>query len=277
MKEFKHLPTSELDDQLREELEKEIPDRETVLAVLNELENRDPTNSENRPDGVLQTYEECVSNYPGVRELPEPNGSKKGSPKWIGALVAAAAIVIVLSLVVPQAVGAQNIFEIIGKWTDNLFAFSNTNEPDEPTQPPIEETPTVPEENEGLRQLYDTVKKQGVTEAVVPTWIPEGYELQEIKFYDKAKIPKIYARFVKGEQYIQMSIEIHSLETTNEYTKDDTNVILYESDGVFYYVVPNENTYKAIWTTGKVECVICTNDTEDVLYDILNSIKGRVK
>lgn len=276
MKELEHLSTSELDDILREELDKDRPDREKVLAILSELETRDPTNSANRPDGIIEDYTEVVNNRQCINDSPVLSQNKHKTKKWMSTMVAAAAVAIVLLVIVPQAVGAQNIFEIIGRWTEDIFKFSDADETGEPSQEPNQETFSAQTENEGLRQLYEAVTEQGVTEPVVPTWLPEGYELKELKTFTKSSIPKIHAYFAMDEKYLQISIEIHSSETTNEYPKDDTNVAIYESDGVFYYIAPNEDTWKTVWTNGNVECVIITNDTEDVLYDILNSIQGRM-
>ena len=272
MKEFDHLSPSELDDILREELDKDMPDRETVLAILGELEAHDPTNVANRPNGFIEDYAAVVNNRECINDPPARSQNKQKAKKWIGTMVAAAVLAIVLLVTVPQTVGAQNIFEIIGRWTADLFKLSNSDE-DEREEHNQEEY-TFKTENEGLQQLYNAVTEHGVTEAVIPTWIPEGYELQEIKFFDKAKVPKIYANFAKGEKYIQITLEIHSTEATNKYPKDDVNMTIHESAGVFYYIVPNEDNWKTIWTIGNVECVINTNDTKDALYEILNSIQG---
>ena len=36
----------------------------------------------------------------------------------------------------------------------------------------------------GLQQIYDAVVEMGVTEPVVPMWVPEGYDLVEYKAED---------------------------------------------------------------------------------------------
>ena len=53
-----------------------------------------------------------------------------------------------------------------------MFAFFS---PDEPTQA-IEEY-EFRTEHPGLQEVYDAVAGLGVTEPVVPMWIPEGYTL----------------------------------------------------------------------------------------------------
>lgn len=273
MNEFEKLTTAELDVILREELNKDAPDREKVLALLNELEARDPTNSEKRPDGIIEEYTEVRNNYQFIKESPDCSKTKHKVKRWIGPIAAAAVVAVVLIVIVPQTAGAQNIFEIIGRWTADLFKLSEADKPEES----IQDEYKFETENEGLQQLYDAVTEQGVTEPIVPMWLPDGYELKELKTFTTLKVPKIHAFFAKEEQYLQISIEIHSSEATNKYPKDNTNVPIYESGGVFYYIAPNEDTWKAIWTNGNVECAIITNDTEDVLYDVIKTIQGRIK
>lgn len=273
MNEFEKLTTAELDVILREELNKDAPDREKVLALLSELEARDPTNSENRPDDIIEEYPKILNNHQFIKESPECLKNKHRAKRWIGPIAAAAVVAVVLIVIVPQTAGAQNIFEIIGRWTADLFKLSEADKPEES----IQEEYKFETENEGLQQLYNAVAEQGVTDPIVPTWIPDGYELKELKCFAKAKIPKIHAYFIKGEKYIQISIEIHSSEATNEYPKDDTNVTTYESVGIMYYIAPNEDTWKTIWTNGKSECSIITNETEETLKKIIDSIKGMVE
>ena len=265
--ELEELSTSELDSILRTELDRDTPNRETVLLVLSILEYRDPTNLDNRLDGAKEAWEDafCKPKYP---ESLADKANRK-SRKWFGVIAAAAAVALVLLITVPQTVGADNIFEIIGRWTRELFNFSNgTN--DEPQEEYVFQT-----DHNGLQQIYDAVVEQGVTEPVVPMWIPDGYSLEEFKLFSHAATPKLYARFARDNKYIQLMIEIHKTGASNEYPKDDVNVEIYEHKGTCYYVLPNEDTIKAIWNSGNVECSLVTNDTEEVLYQILNSLQRR--
>lgn len=261
--ELEKLSTLELDTLLREELDSDTPERETVLLVLSILEDRDPTDSDNRPAGAEEAWERLL-NRPRQADSKMPKLGRKPA-KWLGA-VAAAVLVIVLLVTVPQSVGAENIFQIIGRWTRDIFNLSDGSARQ------VQDDYVFQTDHEGLQQLYDAVVAQGITEPVVPMWIPEAYVIQEIKIWSMDDKAKLCAQFTENEKYLQIIIECHSTETTNDYTKDDVIIKELEYANVRYYLMKNEDTYKAIWKVGIIECSLVTNDTENTLIRILKSI-----
>lgn len=265
--ELEKLSTLDLDQILRAELDSDTPERETVLLVLSILEDRDPTNSQKCPEGAEEAWDDFV-NRTGYLKQSVEKPIRKAS-KWFLPVAAAAAIVLILLISVPQAVGAENIFEILGRWTRDLFSFSNEVENQS------NETYIFQTDHEGLQQLYDAVVEQGVTVPVVPTWIPEGYELEELRIVQKPDSAKIYSQFTKNGSNIQIVIDCSNSELTNSYPKNDVDVKIYNAAGTYYYIVSNEDTWKAMWNNADNECSIITNETFDVLYMILNSIQGR--
>lgn len=261
--ELEKLSTLELDTLLREELDSDTPERETVLLVLSILEERDPTDSDNRPAGAEEAWERLL-NRPRQADSKMPKLGIKPA-KWLGA-VAAAVLAVVLLVTVPQSVGAENIFQIIGRWTRDIFNLSDGSARQ------VQDDYVFQTDHEGLQQLYDAVVAQGITEPVVPMWIPEGYELEEIKVFSQRETPKIYAQFVFKQNYVQVFIEPHCLEETNKYSKDKVTVREIEYNNICYYLMQNKDTYKAIWTIGNLECSLVTNDTETIMINMLNSI-----
>ncbi len=263
--ELERLSTQELDKILRLELDNENPKKETVLLLLSILEERDPTTSENRLEGT----EEAFANRQRKAFAAEPvseNKKKWNFTKWIGLVAAVVAIAFVLLVTVPQTVGAESIFDIIGRWTKDLFSFSDGTDT-------ISQEYEFKTDNEGLQQLYDAVVGQGVTDPVVPMWIPEGYVLDELKVVTKAANPKIYARFVKNDQYVQVMIERHSTDESNAYPKDAEDVKILDSNSVQYYLYCNEETWNAAWNNGNAECLVTITDSENVMHKIIKSIQ----
>ena len=183
--ELEKLSTPELDMILRSELDSDTPQRETVLFVLSILEERDSSNPGNRPEGAEEAWERLLSRS----QYSENSKSKccRKLPKYLCAVASAAVVALILSVVVPQTVGAENIFQIFGRWTRDIFNLSDG------TEPPAEDKYVFKTDHEGLQQLYDAVVAQGITEPVVPMWLPEGYELTEFNSFPEFK--KIYARF----------------------------------------------------------------------------------
>lgn len=260
--ELENLSTLELDGILRKELDRDTPDRETVLLALSILEERDPTDSENRPEGAEEAWERLL-NRPKISSKPA-----KKPAKWLAAVAAAAVVALVLLIAIPQSAGAENIFQIIGRWTRDIFNLSDG------TERQIQDDYVFQTDHEGLQQLYDAVVDQGITDPMVPMWIPDEYELVQLDMLSQQDKPKVYACFVSDDKYIQFTFETHGSEESNKYPKDDIVVEEYEHKGICFYVVSNEDTWKAMWYSGVAECAIFTNDTEWTLHQILNSISG---
>lgn len=260
--ELEKLSTLELDTILREELDSDAPERETVLFVLGILEERDPTDSENRLEGAEAAWERLLNRPQQV--LPK---RQRKPAKWIGAV--AAMLTIVLLMTVPQSVGAENIFQIIGRWTRDIFSLSDG------TEKPSQDEYVFQTEHEGLQQLYDAVVALGITDPVVPTWLPENYALSELKTITETN--KIFTIFHYGTKYVQISVGNNGSDGAYKYPKDDDNVENIELMGQKYYIIPNDETWRAVWITDNgVECFIITNDAEEVLKMIIKSIHGRL-
>lgn len=263
-KELELCSSEELDVIVRKELDSDTPDRETVLLALSILEERDPTDSTNRPEDALETWSNAVNRSTHLESQSyKPNRKHR---RWLTA-VAAAVIALILLAVVPQSVGAESIFEIIGRWTRDTFGFSFGIEDQN------QEGYIFKSNHEGLQQIYAAVAAQGVTEPVVPTWIPEGYEMAELKIVSNTTVPKTCALLVTDDKYIQIMIEIHSEEASNKYPKDQMNVETIEYKDICYFIISNGNTYKAMWKNGKAECSVITNESMEVLKNMLNTIK----
>ena len=258
------LTSQQLDELLRAELDKDDKDAEKVLQILHILEERESDKLINNMDteSIWNAYQE------GVRKDALVNAQRDRKPRrWIGRLIAAAAILCVLITAAPKAMGAENIFEILGRWTKTIFAFFDPSSATEPPEEYVFKT-----DHPGLQQIYDAIAEQGVTKPVVPTWVPDGHELGEVKSISIRGGKKVCAELLKGEGYITIAIEIYNEKRTNRYTKDDADVEEYEFGGVKHYLMPNEGSWQAVWVTENVECLILTDCERDVLYNIIKSI-----
>lgn len=265
--ELEKLSTPELDKILCAELDSDDPERDTVLFVLSILEDRDTENSPERPEGAEEAWNRLFEKRTATESSESPKVHKPLKlRRWAGVMGAIAAV-LVLVFAIPQAVGAENIFQIIARWSKDLFGFSDSTQSAQNEY--VFET-----DNEGLQQLYEAVTAQGITDPVVPTWLPEGYELEELRVFPDNT--KIHARFSAGDRYLQISIEPYNDILANKYPKDDDSIHPLELDNQEYHIMPNDETWKAIWNTEKVECSITTNDTEENLTAILKSIHRRM-
>ena len=161
----------------------------------------------------------------------------------------------------------MGFFSAVAQWTDCVFPFSKSE--DMRQNEYVFET-----DNPGLQQVYDAVVALGVTHPVVPMWLPEVYELTEIK---KASFPfgnKITAMFSDGETSIVLVYSLY-LQGEIHYEKISEDAELCEFEDRNHYFVRNKDTYTVMWVSDKAECSITAPLNKDVIIRIVGSIYWR--
>lgn len=247
-RDLENMPTDQLDEMLQRELEKELPDEKIVLTVLDVLQERE-------------------NEYPENNQAKTKIANKKRNFIWRA--VAIAAMLCVVLMAVPRTVGAESIFQALIRWTESVFGFVS----------PGREDPTSPEEyvfetdNEGLRTLYDTVVAEGIQDPVVPMWLPEGYELVELKVVPLSGGSKMHAKLTNSREEIIITYRaLPDSKVEYKYEKKDQDVQEYECERVTHYIAQNGENISVLWMKKNVECTINTTLEKDVVYEIIHSI-----
>lgn len=264
------LSSQRLDDLLQAEMKKDSKNTKAILQILSILEKReagDPANDVDVSDAWAEFEESCANARDEVKLLDMSARKGRKPRRWVSTVAAASVVVAVLVLFTPRAEGAENLFTRIGRWTQSVFEFFDSFGSADPGEEYVFRT-----DDPNLQQIYDAVAAQGVTKPVVPTWIPEGYEMTEFKVTTWPDGTKVYAGLVKDDSFITVTIEIYNEERSNKYTKDEPNANVYEYKGIKHYIVPNEEKLLAAWTVDNVECSVFMDCQEEVLYKILRSI-----
>lgn len=242
---LEELSTGQLDAMLQEELRRETPNEEVVLPILQVLRSRE--------EGSL---------------CGQTARSAAPKRKWIVRMAAAVAVVLLLFMAVPDTVGAESIFDVLFRWTGNVFQFlihgENTDDPSVEYE--------FRTDNPGLQQLYDKVVEMGITEPVVPMWLPEGYELTELKVTATYDTNRVIATFEKGNSIIAITYlkSVNSLKT--EFEKNDAEVEVYEIAGTSHFLMSNAHNMSAIWMQKNVEVLICADVEKSMVMRIIESI-----
>lgn len=261
---LEQIPTEHLDEMLLTELSKEPIDGATIRLILSVLEDREK-------DFSVPVDSEVEATWQKYRAYTDEKNrtSKKSWQKWNLALRTAsvAVIIVVLFFVIPQTAKADIFFEMLARWTDNVFEFLSQDTNNNQHVDYAFET-----DNPDLQKVYDTVIELGVTDPVVPMWLPDGYELVECKL-DSMPIKKsMLARLSNGQNELVFKVDVYSTEISHEYHKDETSVDVYEIDGAIYNIMQNDNMWAVIWTKNNLECFLEIDCQEDSLYKILESI-----
>ncbi len=262
-KAFQEMSTQQLDAVLQQELQKENPESEVVLEIIRILEDREA----DRPVEISRKISDAWKKYKD-RTIPQKRNIRKRG--WYISAAAVAAVVLLITTV-PKAVGASNIFDVLVRFTDSVVQFFAPN--DDPGD--LQNEYTFQTDNPGLQQLYDEVVRLGVTEPVVPMWLPEGYELAELKVVPMPENTKIYGKFVIEDKYIAITFKISEEITSTRYEKVPGEMMVHEAAGTGHAIVVNDENLSATWAKDGVESLVATNLEEQDLYKIIESIYRR--
>lgn len=283
------LSTRELREILRADIDSpESGDDEAIFYILEVMERRErehPSDASSDLDRCWNDFQTLYHTREGAgrtlyptedpkEETPQVPSHGRRRVRW--AVLAAVVALLVVSLTVPVA-GFANLFEMIGTWTAQQFTTISSKEgPGGYTED--FEGAQVFEENVGdaLRQV---LAEYGITEAVAPTWMPEGFKLQGDVFVEELSAPQnvqFFALYSDGVDSIAISI-IQYVSTVEGkiYEKTGENPIIYTVDDTEYYLFQSSDNFASwsvAWSNGSLEGFINTTLTEDDLEKILDSI-----
>lgn len=167
---------------------------------------------------------------------------------------------------VPQTAQATGIFDRIARWTDSFFELLSSDQEDSSSEYVFET------DNPALQQVYDAVVELGVTEPVVPMWLPGDYELKNKQVINEFDIINWGVELIDGEKSAIYQIIIYSQNVPSGYCKDNMVLEVCEIDGIEYNIIRNDGYWSAVWTRDNIECAITLDCQEDELYKMLESI-----
>lgn len=268
--ELEALSSQQPDDLLHAEMNKDSKDDKAILQILSILESResgDPANDTDVSDAWAQYKKSCANAEEEVELLNAAARKGRKPSRWRTSIAAAAIAAVALVLFAPRVIGAENIFTVIGCWTQSIFSFFDPSQATEPQDEYIFQT-----EDPNLQRIYDAVAAEGVTKPVVPTWIPEGYIMEEFKVTTLPEGTKVYACLMNGDKCITIVIQIYSENRFETYEKDRPDAKKWDLAGVTHYIMTDEETCFAVWSAENLECMISADYPENVLHKILRSI-----
>lgn len=254
-------PTARLDEMLWEELSKESADEELVGTILQVLEERE----RDYPVEITPQIEAAWEKYQRQMKVPATKPAKRSN--GILRIAAVLAVVVLLFAAVPQKAEAETFFERLVRWTDSFFALLSPDDAKSGSEEYVFKT-----DHPGLQQVYDALAELGVTEPVVPMWIPDGYELAECRVTESPSCKGLTAIFLNGNNAICFYIDVYAENVTNKYYKDETHVNELEIKGTVYNIMRNNDMWTVVWARDNLECSFAIDCQEDILNRILKSI-----
>lgn len=189
-------------------------------------------------------------------------------------LLSAAIVACLIVFGLPPAMGYTSFFEMIGQWTESIFHFAPQGGETNPSH--------LGTDKSALSGKYDTLQEAleafGITEDVVPAWIPENFTTNGAVTnyspdFGETEISALYED--NGERLISILILDRELSEARTYEKNGNPVIQFHTGDVTHYIFENGEKYTATWYVGTLECSIVTNLSLDDLQKMIESIYER--
>ncbi len=258
------MTTEELEEILR--LDAEMPegqesDTEKILYIMEVLAER-KRNTSHTGKTALEAFKSFKQNY--MIETDDniiPIKTHRRMPRWVRSLTAAAAVLAILlaGSVTAKAFGF-NVWKAVVQWTQETFHFgdwgnSNSNN------------------NLSYDSLQDALDQGKITTPLVPNWLPDGYELTEVKIEQSPQKRTYKAKYENGEQSFVITVQDH-LKTSPVYVEQNEGLAEeYEASGIVYHIFTDVDLTKAKWIRDSYECSISGNITTEELKMMIDSIE----
>lgn len=178
-------------------------------------------------------------------------------------------IAAVLALVILMSLGAEamgfNLYGKLVRWTKDIFYISSNPATSDPTNPGNTDPLEYQSLQEALRNLL-------MTDAPVPTWLPEGYALVKIQTGITPFDTEVFATYIKNEDELHISVRQIKMDNPVYIQKDDKPVEVYTVKDATYYIFSNLDLLQAVWVTDVYECHLTGYITIEEMKMILDSI-----
>ena len=258
------MTTRELEEILR--LDAEMPegqesDTEKILYIMEVLAKRNKQNSHTGKT-ALEAYESFKQHYmPETDNKIIPMKTHRRMPRWVRSLTATAAVLAII--LIGSSVTAKafdfNLWKAVIQWTQETFHFGtwgNSNA------------------NNKLQfaSLQDALEQGNVPVSLVPTWIPDGYEIADVTV-ERNPMKRIYtAIYKKRENVLRITVRDYLDKYPVYVEQSDGLTEEYEVSGIRYYIFTDIDLLKAKWINGSYECSISGNVTIEELKMMIDSI-----
>ncbi len=287
---FDNMSTAELNEYLRQDSYCEDSNLDDILYVMEVLERREKEDGNYSPPDVQKAWAEFQKYYntedndgkplhdfddefddmfgsEPTAEIISIKKAHKGLSRTVKSLisVAAAIFVVIIGSVTAKALG-YDIWDAVIVWTKDTFGFETTvNEPK-----PSEYVKQIPEE---LVELKNLMTEHGLSKALIPGYIPEGYKLTNLKYDDFNDADTIFCQLSNGSNDIMLIYRVYSGDSTSfQLEKDDLSPEKYESGGTKYYIMSNMDDYFVTWLSDNVECTISGIPSRDEALKMITSL-----
>lgn len=267
---YDSLSTEELQEILRKHAHGELdtePDTDELFEIMEVLSVR---RRQQEPQ-AFRSDEEALTEF---RQHYMPKEKAEAKPKvikfpnrFLRTVAAVLAVVLIVALSTSITAEALHI-DIWGKfatWTKEIFQF--TDEPQGTTAANPEK-----ENNIELKSLQDALVQAGITEKLVPSWMPEGYISKDLQIMSSPRVCNVSAVYEKDGSELVINFRQTIGVPAHQVEKNDDLLEVYVVAGIEYYIFSNTETLQVAWSVGEFECQIIGKISVEEMKEMIDSI-----
>lgn len=269
---YDSMPTEALEEILR--LDAEAPDgqesdTELLLYVMEVLANR-RRNTNVTGNTAQQAWESFRKYYlPQEEEIPytpeQPKPVKAAKP-WLRRLIAAV-VAIALLICIPvasSAFGWQDIWNAVAKWAKETFSFVSGDD--------RESTEPAPQDTMQFGSLQEALTATGLPSDFIPTWIPEGYTLDDVTLSEIPGRKAYIACYNNDNNELIIKVQAYLNDAPEKVEINQELLETYSAANVDYYIFENNEQLRAVWIHDSYECYISGELTVAEIKTMIDSI-----
>lgn len=176
-------------------------------------------------------------------------------------LVAAVMIVLFIGTgIVGYAMGFD-FWGAMSEWTEDRFGFLAG---DSLYQRAEHEDPYL--------KLREELKTNGVTVAVVPEYMPDGFSLSSVITDERLSGLGIFSTLTNDNREILLNYTLTTKEPNLFFAKDEITPEVYTVCGIEHNIFTNEGKYIAVWMNQNIQCEIQGIEDKEELLRMIDSI-----
>ena len=156
------------------------------------------------------------------------------------------------------------IWNAVAKWASDTFSFVMNDQP--------ETTGPSPNNIHAYSSLQEALKQAKFRYDLIPTWIPDGYLLEEVAILENPVQRIFAARYKNEKQVLKITVRIYSNTDPEKVEINDSLLDIYTHNSLDYYIFSNYNELRAVWLIDSYECNISGELTIEELKMMIDSI-----
>ena len=267
-------------------------DDEFIECVLDAMAKKEQDNPTGRISSVEQAWSDFTNFYEKDGADPEyiqylmnsedsdkeptslhKDNSHSTRVKFLRRTLLVAAIVsVVITLLLPPALGYRNVVEMFGAWTEGQFYFVPDDSNSGGDLAPVETTLL----NTEFPDLESALTYCRIADDNLPSTILESYSLDSVLVDNipAAGVTSINALYTSGDMYYMIDCVKFYSEDRGQlaYEKTADPVTTINKDGITYYFFDNTDHVAVVWYTNLIEYSITGTITTDELMMLIDSI-----